>query len=101
MLEDRVAMDSAAVASPQAGKTVAKPVQPGFYLQLGAYGREGKAEEMSELLKKTGMSQALDVVRVGSVNRLYSGPYATRAMAQAAARALPSSLGLKPIVVKR
>jgi rare lipoprotein A len=56
---------------------------------------------MSELLKKTGMPQALEVVHAGSVNRLYSGPYETRAMAQAAARALPSSLGLKPIVVKR
>jgi rare lipoprotein A len=101
MLEDRLAMDSAAVASPQAGTAAGKAAQPGFYLQLGAYGREGKAEEMSELLKKTGMSQALEVVHAGSVNRLYSGPYETRAMAQAAARALPSSLGLKPIVVKR
>jgi rare lipoprotein A len=102
MLEDRVAMDSAAVASPApADKAVTKSVQPGFYLQLGAFGREGKAEEMSELLKKSGMSQALEVVHAGSVNRLYSGPYETRAMAQAAARALPSSLKLKPIVVRR
>jgi rare lipoprotein A len=47
------------------------------------------------------MSQALEVVRSGAVNRLYSGPFETRAMAQEAARALPSSLGLKPIVVRR
>jgi rare lipoprotein A len=76
-------------------------VKSGYYLQLGAYGREGKAEEISEMLKKSGMSQALEVVRSGSVNRLYSGPFETRAMAQEAARALPSSLGLKPIVVRR
>jgi rare lipoprotein A len=115
MLEDRVNMDSAAVARPQAAyravsstataATAATAAAPnaasGFYLQLGAFGREGKAEEMSEMLKKSGVSQALEVVRSGSVNRLVSGPYETRAMAQDAARALPSSLGLKPIVIKR
>jgi rare lipoprotein A len=112
MLEDRVAMDSAAVArpafqpQPQADKAeeaaqVAKATTAGFYLQLGAYGREGKAEEISEMLKKSGVSQAVEVVRSGSVNRLYSGPFETRAMAQEAARALPASLGLKPIVVRR
>jgi len=102
MLEDRVAMDSAAVARPQAdaAKPAAAPAA-GYYLQLGAYGREGKAEEMSEMLKKSGVDLALEVVRSGSVNRLYGGPFETRAMAQAAARALPSSLGLKPIVVRR
>ena len=56
---------------------------------------------MIALLKQSGVAQALDVVRSGSVNRLVAGPYATRAMAQDAARALPSSLGLKPIVIKR
>jgi rare lipoprotein A len=98
MLEDRVAMDSAAVARPDAE---VKTVKPGYYLQLGAYGREGKAEEIGEALKKSGVPQALEVVRSGAVNRLYSGPFETRAMAQEAARALPSSLGLKPIVVRR
>jgi rare lipoprotein A len=98
MLEDRVAMDSAAVA--RSPSSAAKPVS-GYYLQLGAYGREGKAEEVSEMLKKSGVSQTVEVVRSGAVNRLYSGPFETRAMAQEAARALPSSLGLKPIVVRR
>jgi rare lipoprotein A len=98
MLEDRVAMDSAAVARAQP-----EPVKPaaGYYLQLGAYGRAGKAEEIGEMLKKSGVEQALEVVRSGSVNRLYSGPFETRAMAQEAARALPASLGLRPIVVRR
>jgi rare lipoprotein A len=100
MLEDRVAMDSAAVARPQPAAAKAAPAS-GYYLQLGAYGREGKAEEIGEMLKKSGVSQALEVVRSGSVNRLYSGPFETRAMAQEAIRALPSSLGLKPIVVRR
>ena len=106
MREDRVDMDSAAVARAQAPAKLASAAdaaapQPGFYLQLGAYGREGKAEEMSTKLKESGVDLALDIVRSGSVNRLVSGPYATRAMAQDAARALPAGLGLKPIVVRR
>lgn len=122
MLQDRVTMDSAAVANPVANP-VAGPVASaqvlastsggsgkaddrqgaasGFWLQLGAFGRDGKAEEMSDLLRKSGVSQALEVVHAGSVNRLYSGPYETRAMAQEAARQLPASLNLKPIVVRR
>jgi rare lipoprotein A len=38
---------------------------------------------------------------VGSLNRLYGGPYASRAEAMEAMRALPASLGFKPIVVQR
>ena len=103
MLEDRVAMDSAAVARPDAPARAqdGKAARSGYYLQLGSYGREGKAEEVSEKLRQSGVSQAIEVVRSGSVNRVYSGPFETRAMAQEAARALPSSLGLKPIVVRR
>jgi rare lipoprotein A len=107
MLEDRMQMDNAAVMSPQTGSAPAADAAPkavakaAYYLQLGAYGRPGKAEEIGDQLKKAGAPVALEVVRTGSVNRLYSGPYDTRASAQEAARALPSSLGIKPIVVKR
>ena len=109
MLEDRVRMDSAAMAGaqpvpvPVAAPPVAPPASSpaGFYLQLGAFGREGKAAEMSALIRQSGVDGAIEVVRSGSLERLYSGPYPTRAMAQEAARALPSSLGLKPIVVRR
>jgi rare lipoprotein A len=99
MLEDRMQMDSAAVMTPQ--PVAAAAPQPGFYLQLGAYGRLGKAEEIGDQLKQADASLALEVVRTGSVNRLYCGPYESRALATAAARALPASLGIKPIVVKR
>lgn len=105
MLEDHVDMNSAAVAHAQtadqaAGTDNAAP-KPGFYLQLGAYAREGKAEEVSEKLKQSGVDLAIQVVHSGSVNRVYGGPFDTRAMAQEAARALPSGLGLKPIIVRR
>jgi rare lipoprotein A len=118
MLEDRMQMESAAIARPQAAPAASSvaastaasaaassaapaPSASGFYLQLGAFGREGKAAEMSALLRQSGVDGAIEVVRSGSLERLYSGPYPTRAMAQEAARALPTSLGLKPIVVRR
>jgi rare lipoprotein A len=40
-------------------------------------------------------------VQGGAVFRLFGGPYASRQEAQQAAQGLPSSLGLKPIVVQR
>jgi len=83
-----------------AGADDAAP-KPGFYLQLGAYAREGKAEEVSEKIKQSGVDLAIQVVHSGSVNRVYGGPFDTRALAQEAARALPSGLGLKPIIVRR
>jgi len=107
MLEDRVDMDSAAVAraeppAPSSATAVDQAdLKPGYYLQLGAYGRAGKAEEMGEKIRQAGVDLAVEVVRSGSVNRLYGGPYETRALAQEAARALPAGLGLKPIVVRR
>ena len=56
---------------------------------------------MGEKIRQAGVDLAVEVVRSGSVNRLYGGPYETRALAQEAARALPAGLGLKPIVVRR
>jgi rare lipoprotein A len=102
MLEDRMQSDSAALAQVAPGKGAAGAGKAEFYLQLGAFSKAGKAEEMSERLAGSGLDAAtLEVVQAGSVKRLYSGPFATRALALEAARSVPSSLGLKPIVVKR
>jgi len=98
MLEDRVRTDSAALA-----EVVPKLVPRGsFYVQLGSYGRSGTAESMGQRLADAGVEVGkLEVVKVGSLNRLYGGPFESREDAAAAARAVPSSFGLKPIVVKR
>jgi rare lipoprotein A len=109
MLEDRVQGDSGAVvrlvepAAPVAAGIALKPATGGdYYIQLGAYGQAGTAEAVSEKLGRTGVDVGpLEVVRVGSLNRLYGGPFPTRAEALEAVDALPASLGLKPIVVKR
>ncbi|MEM8511628.1 rare lipoprotein A [Massilia sp. MP_M2] len=103
MLEDRVQSDSGAVvrlvepAVPAARATTGE-----YYIQLGAYGRTGTAEAISDQIARAGVDVGtLEVVKVGAFNRLYGGPYPTRAEAIEAMNALPASLGLKPIVVRR
>jgi rare lipoprotein A len=97
MLEDRVDVDSAPVASE-----VKPQPKAGFYLQLGSFSRQGKAEEVSGLLVKAGLAaDSLQVVAAGTVNRLLRGPFASRSDAQRAVQDLPAGMGLKPIVVSR
>jgi rare lipoprotein A len=100
MLQDRMALESAALVAP--AETPAPVVKAGFYLQLGAYGRTSGADDVRARLQAAGIDGAsLDVVQVGSVYRLYRGPFDTRTQAQDAMRELPAALGLKPLVVKR
>ncbi|MET0981870.1 MAG: septal ring lytic transglycosylase RlpA family protein [Telluria sp.] len=105
MLEGRVRTDSAALAPALPGaaaKTTAAAATAGFYLQLGAYSRADRAQEMSRQLADAGVAVGnLEVAPAGAVHRLYGGPFGSRAEAQQAARTLPPALGLKPIVVKR
>ncbi len=49
----------------------------------------------------SGAVEQVEVVQAGAVHRLYGGPFASRDEALKAARALPSTLGIKPIVVRR
>ncbi|MEO7580017.1 MAG: RlpA-like double-psi beta-barrel domain-containing protein, partial [Massilia sp.] len=85
----------AAAATPPA--TVA-----GFYLQLGAFSQADKAEGMRAKLTQSGvLGAALDVVQGGALHRLFCGPFASRAEALQAARSVPASMGLKPMVVRR
>jgi len=101
MLEDRIHADSAALVS-QAEPESAPASAGRYFIQLGAYGRAGTAEAMGEKIANAGVELGkLEVVKVGSLNRLYGGPYASRAEALEAMRALPASLGFRPIVVQR
>jgi rare lipoprotein A len=138
MLEDRMAIESAALVAPPApavaaapvyravpsGPSVAVPVSAspmqalpvsaspvpsepvaarnGYYLQLGAYGRAGGADDVRTRLAAAGIDNAsLDVVQAGSVYRLFRGPFATRSEAEAAMHDLPTALALKPLIIKR
>ena len=108
MLEDRV--ENKALAAQMEPVILDMPAtaasdpaaESGYYIQLGAYGRAGTAEALGDRLARAGIEVGtLAVVKVGSLNRLYGGPFATRADALEAARAVPDDFGLKPIVVKR
>lgn len=102
MLEERVQTDNAALAQVSPAVPEKAAAATGFYLQLGAYSRADRAQEMSRQLADAGIAVGnLEVAPAGAVHRLYGGPFGSRAEAQQAARALPSALGLKPIVVRR
>jgi rare lipoprotein A len=102
MLEDRLSQESAARAEPQeAGEAQPKPKPAGYYLQLGAFSRADAAAEVRSRVLGSGAVGMVDVVQSGAVHRLYGGPFASRDEAVKAARALPASLAIKPIVVRR
>jgi rare lipoprotein A len=72
-----------------------------FYVQMGAFSRADKAAEIRARIAGNGWARALDVVTFGALHRVLSGPFGSKAEAQEAARGVPSSLGLRPIVIKR
>lgn len=75
----------------------------GFYLQLGAYSQAINAESARTLLSQNnGVSlPPIEVVEYGALFRLYSGPFATRAEAAAAAQQLQGGAAIKPMIVQR
>ena len=80
----------------------AAPGAGGFYVQMGAFSRADKAAEIRARIAGNGWaSGGLNEVSLGSLHRVLSGPFGTRAEAQQAARDVPGTLGLHPIVIKR
>ena len=78
--------------------------QPGsFYLQLGAFSQRANADYARQRLVGTGAApwSALDVVESNGVFRLFGGPYASRAEADAAAAAVRAANSMNVIVVQR
>jgi rare lipoprotein A len=93
------AAQMAPVAAEAQGSDAA--VKGGFYLQLGAFSRADNAEAARARLARVSGMGALEVAQGGSVFRIFCGPYANRQEAVQAMQALPSGLGLKPIVIQR
>lgn len=76
---------------------------PGFYLQLGSYSQATNAEAARSRLMQswaTGLPP-VETAETGGFYRLYSGPYASRAEAAAAAQVLKGRGPSRPIVVQR
>jgi len=90
------------VSTPTSTVT-ATPVASGFYLQFGAYSQAASAESVRTRLAKEAGSilPQLTVEPSNNLFRLYSGPFATREAAAAAAAQLNGIAGAKPFVVQR
>jgi len=102
LLENRAEIKSDKAAPD--GDDTALPAAPagGFYVQLGAFGRAERAGEVRDSVKgQDWLGSTLDVVRAGGLHKVVSGPFASRAEAQEAARRVPAALSLRPIVIKR
>jgi rare lipoprotein A len=75
----------------------------GFYLQLGAYAEAANAEAARVRLAQDSAAALppMQVVENGSLHRIYSGPFATRAEAESAARRLQNTATFTPLIVQR
>ncbi|MET0964366.1 MAG: septal ring lytic transglycosylase RlpA family protein [Noviherbaspirillum sp.] len=75
----------------------------GFYLQLGAFSQPANAQTAREqhAQRWSGTLPQVDVVQNDSLYRLYGGPFASRADAEATARQMQASGGPMPIIVQR
>lgn len=76
---------------------------PGFYLQFGAYTKEGNANAARGRLlpQLAGTVAGLDALPSKGLYRLVAGPYASRDAAQAAARTVRQKTALTPFVIER
>lgn len=75
----------------------------GFYLQLGAFGQAANAEAARTRLQENaaGTLMPVNVVASNGLYRLYSGPYASRDEAQAAAQTMQQGGAAKPMIVQK
>ncbi|MBB3119061.1 septal ring lytic transglycosylase RlpA family protein [Pseudoduganella violacea] len=88
-------------AAGEAAPASAAAGQGNFYLQLGAYSRQENAEAARTQLMSAGSGPDYEIVQVGSIYRLYGGPFASRQDAAQAAQRLPTTLKLKPLIIQR
>jgi rare lipoprotein A len=95
--------NSVTPAQVDAAPTSAPVAASGFYLQLGAYSQAANAQAICTQLKQKWSINLppIEVVETGTLYRLYSGPFATRADAMQAAQQVQDSGLSKPLIVQR
>lgn len=76
---------------------------PGMYLQLGAFGQMANAHAArSRLLEQAGAHlPSVQLIEQGGMFRLFSGPFASRSQAEAAASAVARAGAQVPLIVQR
>jgi rare lipoprotein A len=84
-----------ALAAPSAPETGA------VYLQLGAFSSRENAEDLRSRIARqlSWLSDAVQVLSIGSLWRLHVGPYASSDAARAVASRIEAELNLKPLIV--
>jgi rare lipoprotein A len=104
------AVQAAAAAAPAPlPKETSAPAQaaakaaPGFWLQLGAFGKRDGATGFQQRVAQDAawLAPLMTIFTERNLLRLQAGPYASRADAQAAAERLRSALQLVPAIVER
>jgi len=104
------APESAMAAVPQplppetaAPARAAALAAPGFWLQLGAFGRREGAVEFQQRVGQEAawLAPLMAIFNERNLHRLQAGPYASRADAQGAADRLRDDLQLVPAIVER
>lgn len=98
---DAAAQPSAASAPAAIASDAIVPAR-GFYLQFGAYAQAANAEALRARLSQDAgaLLPSLTVESSNNLYRLYSGPFASREAAAAAAAQAEQS-GIKPFIVQR
>ena len=99
------AMPTAAASAMPAASTIStvSAAAGGFYLQLGAFSQAANAQAAQALHAQrwNGSLRQVDIVQNNTLFRLYGGPFASRADAEAVARQMQASGGAMPIIVQR
>ncbi len=92
------AADSAAPGQPPVFATAGS-----FYLQLGAFSQQANANQAAQRMSAPGTTPwpGLQVVQSNGLYRLYGGPYASRAEAEAAAQRVAVANSVQAIIVQR
>ncbi|MES2129339.1 MAG: septal ring lytic transglycosylase RlpA family protein [Pseudomonadota bacterium] len=94
--------DVAALMLDDKAPAAPPPATGNFYLQLGAFARADKAEEVRARLEQLGGPfVTARVEQTGGLHRVYCGPFETRTQAGEAAQDLPSGAFGKALVVRR
>ncbi len=94
---------TAAAPRDEAALIVSASDRRGIFLQLGAFGSRGNAENFRDRLARQldWLARHLEIELRANLNRVQLGPYATRAEANGVAEKIRGAVDIKPIVVVR
>ncbi|WP_334188044.1 septal ring lytic transglycosylase RlpA family protein [Noviherbaspirillum sp.] len=98
-----ISMIASSDIQPSVTQQAVPSAAPGFYIQLGAFAQAANAEAARARLMQKYRTDLppVEVMQQGTLYRLHSGPFATRAEAASAAQQLQDVGATRPMVVQR